>query len=89
MFERIILRPLIAVNDVSFVVEAGKCFGILGPKDAGKTTILKILTGEILPTKGDFWIQDVKLNEDRNKVNFMNISDHLCTHLKYNLYRMN
>lgn len=89
IFERLLRPPLIAVNDVSFVVEAGKCFGILGPKKSGKTTTFKILTGEILPTKGDSWILNVKLSEDRNKVNFINTSSHFYIDLNYNIYRTN
>ncbi len=36
---------LIAVNNVSFTVERGICFGLLGPNGAGKTTTLEILEG--------------------------------------------
>ena len=35
----------VAVEDVSFTVEAGEIFGILGPNGAGKTTTLEILEG--------------------------------------------
>lgn len=89
IFERLLRPPLIAVNNVSFVVEAGKCFGILGPKESGKTTTFKILTGEILPTTGDSWILNVKLSEDRNKVSFVNISSQFCIDLNCNICRMN
>lgn len=34
-----------AVNDVSFAVEPGECFGILGPNGAGKTTTIRIIYG--------------------------------------------
>jgi ABC-2 type transport system ATP-binding protein len=36
---------LIAVNDLSFQVQAGEVFGLLGPNGAGKTTIINLLTG--------------------------------------------
>lgn len=37
-----------AVQGVSFGVNQGECFGLLGVNGAGKTTTFKILTGEIL-----------------------------------------
>jgi ABC-type multidrug transport system ATPase subunit len=41
-----------AVNDVSFGLEYGECFALLGVSGAGKTTCFKCLTGEILPSSG-------------------------------------
>ena len=42
----------VAVNDISFTVEAGEIFGFLGPNGAGKTTAIKMLTGLLRPTHG-------------------------------------
>lgn len=36
---------LVAVNDVSFSVEAGEVFGIAGPNGSGKSTLFNIMTG--------------------------------------------
>jgi lipopolysaccharide transport system ATP-binding protein len=41
-----------ALQDVSFGVERGEAFGIIGANGAGKSTILKLLTGIMRPTKG-------------------------------------
>ncbi|XP_055389655.1 phospholipid-transporting ATPase ABCA1 [Condylostylus longicornis] len=36
-----------AVRDVSFYVQTGECFGLLGKNGAGKSTVFKILSGQI------------------------------------------
>lgn len=41
-----------AVNDVSFLVNAGEIFGFLGPNGAGKSTTVTMLTTLALPTSG-------------------------------------
>jgi ABC-2 type transport system ATP-binding protein len=41
-----------AVNDLSFNVEKGKIWGLLGPNAAGKTTTMRILTGYLPATDG-------------------------------------
>ena len=41
-----------ALDDVSFCVEKGDVFGIVGTNGSGKSTILKIIAGVMEPTKG-------------------------------------
>jgi len=41
-----------AVDDVSFAIESGEIVGLLGHNGAGKTTIMKMLTGYIEPSAG-------------------------------------
>ena len=43
---------LLAVNDVSFSVNAGEIFGIYGANGAGKTTLIKLLSGLLAPSGG-------------------------------------
>jgi ABC-type Mn2+/Zn2+ transport system ATPase subunit len=40
------------LEDVSFAVEAGELVGILGPNGGGKTTLFRVLLGELEPTRG-------------------------------------
>lgn len=41
-----------ALKDVSFTVNKGETVGIIGTNGSGKSTILKIITGVLTPTKG-------------------------------------
>jgi ABC-2 type transport system ATP-binding protein len=41
-----------AVDDVSFHVEAGEVFGLLGSNGAGKSTVIRMLCGLMSPTSG-------------------------------------
>lgn len=45
-------KKTVAVNDISFEVQAGEVFGFLGPNGAGKTTTLKMLMGLLHPSAG-------------------------------------
>ncbi|WP_095959781.1 ABC transporter ATP-binding protein [Corallococcus macrosporus] len=45
-------RDRVAVDDLSFQVEAGEILGFLGPNGAGKSTTMKILTGFLPPSEG-------------------------------------
>lgn len=45
-------KEFIALNDVSFDVKKGEVFGLIGHNGAGKSTILKIISGIMRPTKG-------------------------------------
>src|SRR5262249_50729425 len=46
---------LIAVNDVSFDLRAGKIVGLIGPNGAGKTTLVNLITGVHRPGRGEIW----------------------------------
>lgn len=43
---------LVAVDDVSIDIEAGKTHSIIGPNGAGKTTFFNLLSGKYKPTSG-------------------------------------
>ncbi len=44
---------IVAVDDVSFSVEKGEIFGLIGPDGAGKTSIFRVLTTLLLPDGGN------------------------------------
>ena len=46
----------IVLKDLEAVLQKGDILGFLGPSGAGKTTTIKILTGQLKPTSGDAYI---------------------------------
>jgi len=44
---------VLAVDQVSFSIEAGKIYGLLGRNGAGKTTIMQIITAQLFATSGE------------------------------------
>ena len=48
------------LEDVNITLEKGQIFGLLGPSGAGKTTLIKILTGQLMPSSGDSSILGIR-----------------------------
>ena len=46
---------LVALNDVSFDVQAGSIHSVIGPNGAGKTTVFNCITQNLRPTSGEVW----------------------------------
>ncbi len=44
--------PVLAVDRLSLIVEAGEVYGLLGPNGAGKTTTLRMILGLLQPDEG-------------------------------------
>jgi len=63
----------ILFDEVNTVFTQGNCYGIIGANGSGKSTFLKILSGEIEPTSGNVHLEPGKrmsvLNQDHNKFN--------------------
>ncbi len=64
-----------AVNDVSFAVEEGELFGLIGPDGAGKTSIFRMLTTLLLPDSGTASVNGLDIIKDykeiRRRVGYM------------------
>ena len=59
---------LTAVRDLSFTVDEGKIWGLLGPNAAGKTTTMRILTGFLPATEGKASVGAFDVFEQPNEV---------------------
>jgi branched-chain amino acid transport system ATP-binding protein len=53
---------LIAVNDLSFQVEKGQIFGLIGPNGSGKTTVFNLINGYYPITSGTILFEGKELN---------------------------
>lgn len=49
-------NPFVAVEDISFGLNYGECFALLGVNGAGKSTTFKSLTADTEPTSGEITI---------------------------------
>ncbi|MBM4183108.1 MAG: ABC transporter ATP-binding protein [Gemmatimonadetes bacterium] len=52
---------LTAVDGLSFAIDAGELFGIVGPDGAGKTTTLRMLAGVLRPTSGSAHVAGIEV----------------------------
>lgn len=59
---------LTAVDDVSFRIGRGEVVGLLGHNGAGKTTIMKMMTGFLEPTGGTIRIGDLEIGRDNSAI---------------------
>lgn len=58
----------IVVDDVSFSVSKGEVVGLLGHNGAGKTTIMKMLSGYLEPDQGKISINGIDLSRDPDSI---------------------
>lgn len=61
-------EQLVAVNDVSFHVNKGEIFGLIGPDGAGKTSIFRMLTTLLLPEKGTAAVDGFDVVKDYRQI---------------------
>lgn len=60
-----------AVKDLSFTIEEGRCVALLGPNGAGKTTTLEMLAGLQKPTKGTISFLDEQKGDYREQIGYL------------------
>ncbi|MEJ5286305.1 MAG: ABC transporter ATP-binding protein [Bacteroidota bacterium] len=57
-----------AIDNLSFSVQKGEIFGLVGPDGSGKTTLIKLLAGIIQPTEGEIVINGLDIQKDYKKI---------------------
>ena len=60
--------PIKALQDVSFSVDKGEIFGIIGPDGAGKTTLFRILTTLLVPDAGTALVEGFDVVKQMRKI---------------------
>lgn len=58
-----------AVKDISLEIPKASTVGLLGPNGSGKTTTIKMLTGQISPTSGSVKYNDIAIKKLGNEIN--------------------
>ena len=58
---------VVAVDDVSFAIDAGETVGLLGPNGAGKTTTINMILGVLEPTSGSVSIEGHDITRERRQ----------------------
>jgi ABC-2 type transport system ATP-binding protein len=59
-------KEVVAVDDISFDVNAGEIFAFLGPNGAGKSTTIKMLTTLLKPTGGSLFLSGHDVNKEQD-----------------------
>ena len=57
-----------ALHEISFEVQSGELFGVIGPDGAGKTTLFRILTTLLLPDQGTATVNGLDVVTDYKKI---------------------
>ncbi len=57
-----------AVKDVSFHVDKGNIFGLVGSDGAGKSTLLRLIATMIKPTQGEIFVSGLNVVTERQKI---------------------
>jgi len=65
-------KSTVAVNNISFEIEKNNTLGLLGPNGCGKTTSIGMMLGLITPTKGEIFVNNIKLNS-KNRIKLLSL----------------
>ncbi|NNE92561.1 MAG: ABC transporter ATP-binding protein [Verrucomicrobiales bacterium] len=74
---------VVAVDNLSFQVNAGEVYGLIGPNGSGKSTSMKVVLGLMAPTEGETRIFGVSSRDvrARNDIGFLPENPYFYKHL--------
>ena len=61
----------IILEDINLNIKKGEVVSIIGPSGSGKSTLVRTMNHMVIPSKGDVYFKDEKLNEK-------NINSYCC-----------
>ncbi len=59
-----IIKKVTVLDDISLTLKSGVIYGLRGENGSGKTMLMRIISGLILPTTGEIFIDGKKLHKD-------------------------
>lgn len=63
-----VFGPTVAVDRLTLSVDEGEIFGLVGPDGAGKTTVMRLLTGILDPSGGEGWVMGHSIRTETGKI---------------------
>lgn len=78
-----VVKKVEAVKKMSFTIETGKVFGLLGPNGSGKTTTIKMILDLVKPSSGEILInnQPVENKNVRKNIGYLPENPYFYSHL--------
>lgn len=61
-------KTVVAVNHVTFIVEKGEIFGVLGPNGGGKSTLIRLISTLLLPDSGKITVFGLDVDKNAMQV---------------------
>ncbi len=57
----------VILEDLSLDIPAGKVTAVMGPSGAGKTTVMRLVTGQLKPESGQVWLGEQRVDQMNGK----------------------
>lgn len=57
-------NTVLALAGLDMEIQKGQLYGFVGPNGAGKTTTIRIISGLLKPTRGDVWIDGIRVEKN-------------------------
>lgn len=68
-------NTVLALAGLYMEIQKGQLYGFVGPNGAGKTTTIRIISGLLQPTRGEVWIDGIRVEKNvkvlKNKIGYI------------------